>query len=132
MKNKIHYVSKIEMASIIKTLQKGNSIYIAEMNGRTVQCELSFFSSMNELFRFPIPVHGFDGYFDMIRDLDWLTKDGYVLVINNFSEFMNSNLTLKRQIIKDFEDIVLPWWEEEVIKCVVEGVAKSFNLYLVD
>lgn len=132
MKNKMQYVSSKEMIDIMKTLKKNESIYFAEMDGRTVQCQISFLNAMNELFKFPIPARSFDGYFDWIRDLDWLKKDEYILVINNFKEFMNSDSALKKQIITDFEEIVLPWWQEGVEKYVAEGKTKPFNVYLVD
>ena len=50
----------------------------------------------------------------------------------NFSNFIKRNDSLKKIIIEDIEDIILPWWEKEVEDCVVEGKAKSFNVYFVD
>jgi hypothetical protein len=132
MKNKIYYVSQKEMVNLRETLHKDESLYSAEINGSAIQSLQDYLNTVNELFKFPIPARGLDGYLDWIRDLDWLRKDGYVLIINDFSKFINKDLHIKNKIVEDFEKIVLPWWQEEVEKYVVEGKAKPFNVYLVD
>ena len=67
-----------------------------------------------------------------MRDLDWLNADGYVFIIKNFENFMENDISKKEKIMYYFEDEILPWWEEEVERCVLGGKAKPFNLYLVD
>jgi len=131
MKNKVYYVSQKEMADLRKTLQRDDSLYIADINGNAIQSLQDYLNTVNELFKFPIPTRGLDGYLDWIRDLDWLMKDGYALIINDFSKFINKDFHMKNRIVEDFEKVVLPWWQEEVEKCVVEGKAKPFNVYLV-
>jgi len=132
MKNKVYYVSQKEMAELREEFQKDELLYIADINGCVIQNLQDYLITMNEIFKFPIPARSLDGYFDWIRDLDWLMKEGYVLIINNFSKFIENDLQMKNKIVEDLEKIVLPWWQEEVEKCVVEGKAKPFNVYLVD
>jgi hypothetical protein len=132
MENKVYYVSKKDMKEIKESFNKDNSIYVAEIEGSTIQSLQDYLIVINEIFKFPIPPHGFDGYLDWIRDLDWLMKDKYVLINNNLREFLYKDLYLKNEIIEGFEKIILPWWQEEVEKCVVDGSVKPFNLYLVD
>lgn len=132
MENKVYYVTQKEMDGIKETIQKDDSLYVANINGSTIKSLQEYLKIVNELFKFPIPTRGLDGYLDWIRDLDWLMKDGYVLIINDFSKFLNDDLQLKNKIVDDFKKVVLPWWQEEVEKCVVEGKAKPFNVYLVD
>jgi hypothetical protein len=132
MKNKVYYVSQKEMVELREALRKDDSLYIADINGSDIQSLQDYLNTVNAIFKFPIPARGLDGYFDWIRDLDWLMKDGYVLIINDFSKFIKNDLQMKNKIVEDFEKVVLPWWQEEVEKCVVEGKAKPFNVYLVD
>ena len=132
MKNKVYCASKEEMVGLREVFQKNNTLYVADINGSAIWSLQDYLNIMNDLFRFPIPARSLDGYLDWIRDLDWLNKDGYVLIINEFSKFLNKDLNMRNKIIEDFEKVVLPWWQEEVEKYVVEGRAKSFNVYLVD
>jgi hypothetical protein len=120
------------MFDIRETLNKDESLFIVDVDGSTIGSLQDYLGTMNELFKFPIPARGLDGYLDWIRDLEWLMKDGYVLVIKNFSKFLSNDLKMKNKIVDDFEKVVLPWWQEEVEKCVVEGKAKLFMVYLVD
>lgn len=132
MENKVYYVSQKEMVELREALQKDDSLYIADINGSAIQSLQDYLNTVNEIFKFPIPARGLDGYFDWIRDLDWLMKDGYILIINDFSKFIINDLKMKSKIVEDFEKVVLPWWQEEVEEVVVDGKAKQFMVYLVD
>ena len=71
-------------------------------------------------------------YNDWMKDLDWFGKDSYILIIRNYKSFLANDLPLKEMIMEGFRDYILPWWQEDVEKYVVEGKAKPFNIYLVD
>ena len=129
MKNKIYYVSFEEIQCLKKEFNKRSNVFIVEIDGNLIQDEGEFLDVMTEKFKFPYHVNGFDGYLDWNRDLEWLGKEEYILIISNF---IKRNDSLKKIIIEDIEDIILPWWEKEVEDCVVEGKAKSFNVYFVD
>ena len=132
MENKIYYVSSEEIQCLKKEFNKRNDVFIIEIDGNFIQDKGNFLDIMTEKFKFPYSVNGFDGYLDWIRDLEWLGKEEYILIINNFSNFMEKNVSLKKIIIEDIEEIILPWWQKEVESCVVEGKVKPFNVYLVD
>ncbi|MCP1225198.1 barstar family protein [Sebaldella sp. S0638] len=132
MKNKIYYVSSEEMHDLKKKLRKKEDVFVVEIDGDFVQDKGEFLDIMTEEFKFPYSVTGFDGYLDWIRDLEWLKSEEYILIINNFGNFIKKDILLKKMIIEDIEEVVLPWWEKEVEDCMVEGKAKPFNVYLVD
>ncbi len=138
IENKIYQVSQEEMQIRKKELQKDNSIYIAEINGRDIQSIETYLDAMNELFKFPIPVRGgnglrgLNGYLDWMTDLDWLNKEGYVLIINNFTFFLQNDAKLKKLLMEEFNKNILPFWQEDVKRVVVGGKPKSFLVYLVD
>ena len=131
MKNKIYYISSKKMQYLKTEFNKKKDVFIVEIDGNLIQDEGEFLDVMTEKFKFPYHVNGFDGYLDWIRDLEWLGREEYILIISNFSNFIKRNDSLKKIIIEDIEDIILPWWEKEVEDCVVEGKAKSFNVYFV-
>ena len=132
MKNKIYYVTLDEIDKIKKEINKKKKIFIVEINGSTIQVQGDFLDIMSEKFSFPYSVNSLDGYLDWICDLDWLKADSYALIINNFKDFLKENITLREEIIEEFEKIILPWWQEDVEKYSVGGTPKSFNVYLID
>lgn len=136
MENKIHYVSLIEINGIKEKLEKDTMVFVAEIDGNTIQNEKDFLVAMSFAYKFPRPItfQGayFDAFNDWMRDLDWLGKNGYTLLINNFNKFMKHDQNLKEKVINLFEEIILLFWEEEVIYTVVGGEAKPFNVYLVE
>lgn len=131
MNNKIYYVSQNEIKGIQEHFQKNTSYYVAVMDGSSINTLNDYLDTMNRLFKFPVPSDGVDGYLDWIRDLSWLNKDGYVLIIKNYNQFLCNDIELRKSIIQDFEEIILPFWQEDVEKVVVEGKAKPFIVYFV-
>jgi hypothetical protein len=67
-----------------------------------------------------------------MRDLEWLNKKGYVLIIYNYKNFLNQVFSYRPTIVNGFAELILPWWQKEVEYCVVGGKTKTFNVYLVD
>ena len=106
--------------------------YIVDIDGGKILNLSQFLDIMTEKFKFPIPSKSLDSYLDWIRDLSWIDSQEFVLIIRNFSLFLKDDLTTKNEIIDDFKEIILPWWETEVEQCVVGGKAKPFNIYLID
>ena len=106
--------------------------YIVNIDGGKILNLSQFLNTMTEKFKFPIPSKSLDSYLDWIRDLSWIDSQEFMLIIRNFSLFLKDDLTTKNEIIDDFKEIILPWWETEVEQCVVGGKAKPFNIYLID
>lgn len=131
MENKIYYISWSEIDGVRDRYQKDKSYFIAELNGRSIKTLHDYFEAINKLFKFPIPSFGFDGYLDWMRDLSWLGKDGYALLITSFNTFLIKDFVSKNKITMYFEKAILPFWQKEVEKVVVDGKAKPFIVYLV-
>jgi len=132
MQNKIFHVSKSEMLEIKQNLQKDSSLFIAEINSDEVTQLDDFLAVISEVFDFPYPSGSLNSFSDWIRDLDWLEKDGYVLIFYSSKDFLCQDTQAKNRIIEYFEEVILPWWQADVERCVVEGKAKPFNVYFVD
>jgi Barstar (barnase inhibitor). len=132
MENKICFVNSKEMEKIKKLFSNEDSMFCVEINGKNIQKLSEYLFIMSRVFKFPYPSVNLDGYNDWMTDLDWLEKDEYILIISNFTEFMKDDLDMKNQIIKDFKEDILPWWQGEVEQYMVGGKAKPFHVYLVD
>ena len=66
------------------------------------------------------------------RDLSWLNKEQIIIIIKNFSQFLQRDALSRKAIIEDFNELILPWWESEVIDCVAGGKTKKMFIYLIN
>lgn len=134
MNNSILNITKEEINKIKSELK--DKVFIAEIDGGKINSWEDYWKSMSNLFSFPeLPAYmklDYHSYYDIMTDLSWLDTDSIILIINNFNLFLKGEHALKDDIIKDFEDYLLPFWEEEVETTVVDGKKKSFCVYLID
>ncbi len=131
--NRVIKLNYEEFESIKFELALNRNLHIVDLIGVEIQSWEDYISEIQTKFKFPTACFdSMDRYLDWIRDLEWLGKDGYVLIINGYSDFLKENPKLKEEIISDLADVILPFWQEEVKKVVVEGEAKPFTVYLID
>lgn len=132
MNNKIVYVTKNEAQLIKADAVQNREIYFAEIDGAEIKTEEDYVRAMAEAFAFPhkLPEMKLGWYNDYINDLMWIEQKEIVLIINNYDLMLVDNLKLKNDIMADFEEIILPWWEEEVVGHMVGGVPRKFLVYL--
>lgn len=132
IQNKICSISNKDVKDIILKAKSLPNIHVAELDGKTVQSLQKYLCEIENVFKFPGTCLGLLGrYLDWMTDLGWLKCDAYILVIHNYKDFLARNFPLKKMIMDDFNEIILPWWQGEVIKWVVDGKAKSFCVYMV-
>lgn len=132
MDNKIVYITKAE-AKLIKTnaIENGD-IYLAEIEGAGIDTEEDYVRAMASAFAFPheLPVMNLGWHDDYMQDLLWIEQKEIVMVVHNFDLMLADDPELKKVIIDDFKEIILPWWEGEVVGHMVGGVPRKFVLYL--
>ena len=133
MKNSINYISVKDSEKIIQKARNHIGTHLVELQGNEIQSWKDYIRRIEVDFEFPTQCADiWARYMDWIRDLSWLGKEAYVLVIHDYTSFLRKDLKLKKGIIESFTDYILPWWQEDVVNCVVGGRAKPFNVYLVD
>lgn len=132
MNNKIVYVTKNEAQLIKADAVQNREIYFAEIDGAEIKAEEDYVRAMAEAFAFPhkLSEMKLGWYNDYINDLMWIEQKEIVLIINNYDLMLVDNLKLKNDIMADFEEIILPWWEEEIVGHMVGGVPRKFLVYL--
>jgi hypothetical protein len=131
--NKISNIDKVKAKALLQTTQADPSCFVIEIDGTGIHSWEDYIYLVEEKMKFPTTcIDSIDRYLDWIRDLSWLDKSSYTVIINDSTQFLTEDLRIRNIILTSFEDTVLPWWQSEVEKCVVEGKAKPFNVYLVD
>lgn len=132
MNNRILYVTKDDADIIKMNAIKNERIFFAEIYGDRIHTEEDYVKEMSNAFIFPyeLPEMKIGWYNDYICDLMWIKHKEIVLLIHDFEHMLSDDLKTKKNILADFEEIILPWWEEEVIGHMVDGSIKSFLVYI--
>lgn len=131
MKNEIRYVSEYEICELKKKLS--DDTFVVEIDGALIQSEEDYVREMITKFQVPYelpPKMVLGWYFDDITDLLWIKENKIVVIIHNFNMMLSGYEDVKQDIIDDFRDITLPWWDGEVVGHMVGGYPRSFMVYL--
>jgi hypothetical protein len=139
MKNQIFHVSLAELEEIIHSVQ--NDILVAVIEGKYTKSWMDYAEQIRDEFSFP-PEYwdflvddiglGLMRYYDWMTDLCWVNQKKIIVIIHQYKEFLSNKLSLKDNIMDGFKTGILPFWEEEVVRTVVDGEPKSFIVYLTD
>lgn len=149
MKNEIINVTKEEAKVIKKNAIQDKDTYFAEIDGSSIKTAADYAQAMAEAFVFPLlktkadyvqaidddfPLRWSEAilgwYIDDMTTLIWIEQSDIILIMHNYEQMLADNIELKERIISDFEEIILPWWEGEVVGCMVGGAPKKFLVYL--
>ena len=121
-----------EQCEMLKEHAKENGGFFAEIDGRELQTLDAYLSAVWEVFQFPKEQPNYYAYMDWIRDLDWLNANRYGLAIHHFDELLKQSSKDRKIIVEGFQETIFPWWEGEIVDCVVGGKPKPFDVYLVE
>ncbi|KPG72145.1 hypothetical protein AEQ18_02390 [Enterococcus sp. RIT-PI-f] len=75
---------------------------------------------------------GWDSYTDWMTDLSWIDNQCFCIVIEDYANFLKNDAEAKKIVIEIFEEDILPYWQKDVMKTVVDGKPRLFNVYLVE
>ncbi len=108
------------------------NILKVDIDGAEIQTWKDYIRFIEKSFKFPTTCEdSMDRYLDWIRDLSWLDNDAFIILIKNSKQFFINNSKLRDELLNDLEEIVLPFWESEVEKVVINGKSKLFRVYLI-
>jgi hypothetical protein len=92
MKNGITKVQSSPKLQAIIRKAKADNIFVVELDGFAIQTVESFLEAIEEGFQFPVSIDVEYFYKHMViedlRHLEWLDNDGYMIVINNYKDFL--------------------------------------------
>lgn len=130
--NRVEEINEKQLHIIKEKVMTNTKILFVELDGKDMYSWDDYITAIQEKFHFPSSCNdNMDQYLDWIRDLSWLKEEEYIIVIHHFESFLQNNKELKDEIMSDYKDTILPFWEEEVLQVVAEGKAKSFIVYVV-
>jgi len=133
IENKIYSITADELDRIRQEANTTDAHFV-EIQGSEIQSWDEYLDKIEVAFQFPNEWRvNISGYCDWMKDLDWLGKESYVLIIYDYSKFMAQDLKCKELIMEIFSDEILPWWQSIDEEKLFNGWAvKSFNVYLVN
>jgi hypothetical protein len=132
--NKLYRISKEEFEKK-RILYKFNDVKYVILDGAGITTYEEYFDKLWEAFGFSdIPEGWKKDYYtedDFMTEMDELPNDKYIFVIKNYESFLINDYSIRERIENHYENYLLPFWDEEVERVVVEGKRKDFNIYLV-
>ena len=133
MNNRIIFTTSDKATEQIRLLEKSNHL-IVMLEGSKIKSRRDFFGAIEESLNFPGKCEGlFTRFDDWITDLGWLEKGtGICIAINSFSEFLSDDIEFRDMLLEDFEEDILPFWENEVVNVIKGGSPRSFVVVLID
>ncbi len=132
LENKIIRTTEEQFLKELTEISTMYNVLEVDIHGEEIQTWNNFIEIIEKSFQFPTTCSdSMDRYLDWIRDLSWFNNDAYVILVKNSKQFLTNNCKLKDTIMNDLEEVILPFWETEVEKDVVNGKRKLFRVYLV-
>lgn len=133
MKNKIYYVSKAQAEKIRLSCMSNDNIFLAEIDGARISTEKEYVCAVWQAICCPLDIEGYEkkGWLqDDLERLHWIPQPDIALIMHNFNLMLREDKKLKTYILEDFYEIILPWWDGDVVEHMVGGVPRKFNVYL--
>lgn len=132
--NKLYRMTKEEFEKK-KILYKYNDVKYIVMDGKGIGTYEQYFDKLWDVFNFSEIPDGWEKDYhtedDFLTEMDELPDDKYIFVIKNYDDFLANNIEEKTEIEDYYENYLLPFWDKEIERVVVEGKRKDFDIYLV-
>ena len=140
IENKIHRVTREEMKEIEKELAKMDYLKICRMNGEELKYDFDAYDKMADSFGFERTwdVHYFLDYMNDLYDELNPAKQGFAIIIDNYSKSMVRGIFKKkvreydRKDLEKVFDILCHNYQETCIDYDYNSIVVFFNVYLVD
>ena len=114
-------------------VDRGNRVKTVLLDFKHISSWREYGELMERELQFPRPIEGNTNRFlDWIRDLSWYHYDAYNIIFYNFKKLSTKNFRDAYKIYMEFDQIVLPFWEHDAVRCIVDGKRKDFNVYIVE
>ena len=130
----LSFISKNDLNNLYSKTQA--DVLKVIIDGEKICSWNDYWNAVSNAFSFPeLPSYmkpDYHSYYDLMTDLSWLKNESIILIFENADSFLANDLELKNNIIKDFKEFLLPFWEEEASKTVVNGKKKNFSVYFVE
>ncbi len=132
MNNRIINLKKEQTEFGIDKLLHQGDFKVITLNGNEITDKSSFFSVIEKELEFPESCNNlFARFDDWITDLSWIESNiGICIIVEQSEEFLSSDPDFKENLIEDFEEDILPYWENEVCNVMKDGIPRRFFIVL--
>ena len=135
MKNEVKRATEEECRAVLKRTDPAECFTVA-IDGAFIRTESDLFDTMEKEYGFHVSKgswgKNWPAFKDMMTDLGWIDCDKHILVIYHFGQMLADCPEEKDRLVHYLSDLILPFWEEDVLRCVVEGKRKEFTVYFAD
>ena len=104
--------------------------YCVSIDGNQIHNEEELLNQLKSVYDMP-DANNWDAAKDWLEDLSWLNYKSHILIITDYSKFMENDFSSKQIFLRILQDTV-EGWDGDVEKDVGEGRKQSFNAGLVD
>ena len=133
MHKNILNVTKKEIYEIIRDSKSDTTVRIVEIQGKNIRFSEEYYKFIEKELEFPCLCESIIArYLDWMRDLTWQNYESYYFIIYDSSFFLSKDDSGKEDFFYNFTEYIFPWWEKDVLYCMVGGKTKNFKIYLVD
>jgi len=107
----IHFLESSQLPNVEDIAQLG--LHVGEINAKNVRSKADLLSAIAKALNFPEYFgHNWDALDECLRDLEWLSAKGYVLIIRDASEFWRQSANLAGKLIEIWLDGDESWLQE--------------------
>lgn len=130
-KNIRKQVSKDKISEIVNKYKDNTNVFMLILNGRLINDKNSYINILKKKLNISLPFwNNWDAYIEILEDsYTYYNKEEIVIIIEDYDCFSNKDLGLKRKIEEFFDIDILPFFEDEIEKCVVGGKKTKYNIY---
>ena len=128
----VNKIYKINSNDLYKYKEQFNQSYLIELDGKKCGNFKEYIFELNKLIPFEKKHLNFEMHISDMKELKrYLNKDSYLMIINNYNEFLINDPINKETFEQKYKNEILSWYDNLVAIEVWGGEYKKFNLLLV-
>jgi hypothetical protein len=134
IKNSRLFVSNQEKLNIIKKHENNKNTFFLYIDGNKITNKEKYEDFLiNSLAPIDLKIikYNIHCYHDVMRDIEVYYEKEPVIVIDNYDNFLKEDLSYKKIIEESFDEIILPYFEEEIERVESGGRRTKYMVYCV-
>jgi RNAse (barnase) inhibitor barstar len=134
IKNSRLFISNQKKLDIIKKHKSDKRVFLLYIDGNEITNKEKYEDFLiNNLAPVDLEVikHNIHCYDDVMRDIEVYYGKEPIIIIDNYDNFLKEDLNYKKTIEYSFDEIILPYFEEEVERVKPNGRRTQYMVYCI-